>query len=65
MKSLLLLSILTIALSIVPSAHAQDQDNDDLDTPSIIPNPNQSNTPPIIMDESDSNEVEEVEEYEN
>ncbi len=65
MKSMLLLFILMVTFSTFTSAYAQDQDSEDLDTPSIVPDPNQSNTPPIIMDESDANDVEEIEEYEN
>lgn len=48
------------------SVKAFAQDDEDMsadDTPAIVPQPQNSNNPPIILDETDSSGVSDVEEY--
>ena len=56
--SLVLLKVLTFS----SYAHAQDDDVSGSDEETFIPNTTQG-TPPVIIDESDSSEVSDVEEY--
>ena len=60
-KLLIALLIFTLG-ALTVSAYAQDDLDTESDNPSIVPNPN-TNTPPVIMDESDSSGVSDVEEY--
>lgn len=56
--SLVLLKVLTF------SSYAHAQDDDDITVPdneTFVPNP--GSTPPVIIDESDSSDVSDVEEY--
>lgn len=62
-KSLLLLSLF-LAFGLTSYAHAQDDDAFIPEDETVIPSSGTSSTPPpIIIDESDSSDVSDVEEY--
>lgn len=62
-KSLLLLSLLVFH-TFTSYAHAQDDEMSFPEEPeSIVPNGTSSTPPPMIIDESDSSDVSDVEEY--
>jgi hypothetical protein len=62
-----LLAFLAILALMTVSTLAFAQDDEEMsadDTPAIVPQPQNSNNPPIILDETDSSGVSDVEEYE-
>ncbi|MBC7712704.1 MAG: hypothetical protein H7177_05170 [Rhizobacter sp.] len=62
-KSLLLLSLVLLH-TYTNYAHAQDDEMTFPDAESsVMPAGNTSNTPPVIIDDSDSNDVSDVSEY--
>lgn len=62
-KSLLLLGLVLFNLSL-SYAHAQDEEMIFPDSEeSVVPAPGSAATPPVIIDESDSQDVSDVEEY--
>ncbi len=67
MKFTKFLAFFTILALMTISVQAFAQDEEDMstdDTPAIVPQPQNSNNPPIILDESDSSGVSDVDEYE-
>lgn len=67
MKFSKFLPYLAILAVMTVSTLALAQDDEDMsadDTPAIVPQPQNSNNPPIILDETDSSGVSDVEEYE-
>ena len=61
-KYLLLSLVLLKVLTFSSYAHSQDEDFQDSDSESFVPTSDSS--PPVIIDESDSSGVSDVEEYE-
>lgn len=66
MKFSTFLTIFTLIAVMTVSVKAFAQDDEDMsadDTPAIVPQPQNSNNPPIILDETDASGVSDVEEY--
>ena len=66
MKFSKFLALFTLIAVMTVSFKAFAQDDEDMsadDTPAIVPQPQNSNNPPIILDETDSSGVSDVEEY--
>lgn len=66
MKFSKFLALFTLIAVMTVSVKAFAQDDEDMsadDTPAIVPQPQNSNNPPIILDETDSSGVSDVEEY--
>ncbi len=67
MKFTKFLALFTILALMTVSIQAFAQEDEDMsadDTPAIVPQPQNSNNPPIILDETDSSGVSDVDEYE-
>lgn len=63
-KLLTIFTLITLmSLSFKAMAQDDEQDMSADDTPAIVPQPQNSNNPPIILDETDSSGVSDVEEY--
>ena len=63
-KSLFLLLALVVFNTFASYAHAQDDEMSfPEETETIVPTGGTSSTPPVIIDESDSQDVSDVEEY--
>lgn len=62
----LFLAIIAVLATITPMKLMAQDDEAMPDSPMIIPSPNTNqSTPPVIIDESDSGGVSEVDEYDN
>jgi len=62
-KFLALFTLITVMTVSVKAFAQDDEDMSADDTPAIVPQPQNSNNPPIILDETDSSGVSDVEEY--